>query len=150
MQLEQLERENNVRLEEPSHPGYAENRHWLASCRLSAVLDMDVQSQASGRSKACEQSDSSLDFSHGCREPDLGSAAHSRRTAQARLRSLGEEGRKRDPNLAETRRTAPSLRGSVDSRAIMLTTKLFLFYQSRGTAFVRSTFSGERLPPTPD
>jgi len=29
-------------------------------------------------------------------------------------------------------------------------TKLVLFYQSRGTAFVRSTFSGEQLAPTPD
>jgi putative transposase len=39
---------------------------------------------------------------------------------------------------------------SVDSRAILLTTKLFLFYQSRGTAFVRSKFSGFNticLPP---
>jgi hypothetical protein len=36
-------------LEEPSHLGYAKNRHWLASCRLSPVLEMALKSQISGR-----------------------------------------------------------------------------------------------------
>src|SRR5215471_2633395 len=43
------------------------------------------------RAEACQQRDSHLDLSDGCREPDLGSAAHSRRTSEVGFRGLGKE-----------------------------------------------------------
>src|ERR1017187_2986612 len=64
----------------------------LASCRLSAVLEMAFKSPVEGRAQACEQRNSSLDFSDGCRESNVGSATHSRRAAQAGLRSVGTNG----------------------------------------------------------
>ena len=45
------------------------------------------------------------DLSNGCRESDLGSAAHSRRTAQAGLRGLGKECLAMDPARSERSRT---------------------------------------------
>src|SRR5260370_10974092 len=42
-----------------------------------------------------------LDFPYGFRESDLGSAAHSRRTAQAGFRSLGKECLAMDPASSE-------------------------------------------------
>jgi hypothetical protein len=42
---------------------------------------MDLSIQTSRRAEACQQRGSRLDLSNGCRESDLGSAAHSRRTA---------------------------------------------------------------------
>jgi hypothetical protein len=55
------------------------------------VLDMDLQSQTSRRTEACQQRGSRLDPSYGYRESHLGSTAHSRRTAQAGFRSVGKE-----------------------------------------------------------
>ena len=79
-------------MEGTSHPGDTQNRCRLASCRLSAVLEMAFKSQVEGRSKAGEQTDSSLNFSNGCGKSNLGSAPHSWRVAQARLRSIGTNG----------------------------------------------------------
>src|ERR1017187_7130648 len=45
-----------------------------------------------GRSQAGEQTDSRLNFSNGCGKSNLGSAPHSWRVAQARLRSIGTNG----------------------------------------------------------
>src|SRR5450759_2243051 len=50
---------------------------------------MAFKSQVEGRSQAGEQTDSSLNFSNGCGKSNLGSAPHSWRVAQARLRSIG-------------------------------------------------------------
>src|SRR6516225_7672926 len=55
------------------------------------VLDMDLKIQTSRRAQGCCQRGSRPDLSNGCRESDLGSAAHSRRTAQAGFRGLGKE-----------------------------------------------------------
>src|ERR1039457_7265988 len=79
-------------MEGTSHPGDTQNRCRLASCRLSAVLEMAFKSQVEGRSQACEQTDSSLNFSNGCRKSNLGSTAYSWRVAQARFRSIGTNG----------------------------------------------------------
>src|ERR1039458_1817319 len=86
-------------MERTFHPGDTQNRCRLASCRLSAVLEMAFTSQVEGRSQAGEQTDSRLNFSNGCGKSNLGSAPHSWRVAQARLRSLsGSEGDSRpDP-----------------------------------------------------
>ena len=53
-------------MERTSHPGDTQNRCRLASCWLSAVLEMAFKSQVEGRSKAGEQRNSSLDLSNGC------------------------------------------------------------------------------------
>jgi len=79
-------------MEGTSHPGDTQNRCRLASCRFSAVLEMAFTSPVEGRSQAGEQTDSSLNFSNGCGKSNLGSAPHSWRVAQARLRSIGTNG----------------------------------------------------------
>src|ERR1022692_2148617 len=79
-------------MERTSHPGDTQNRCRLASCRLSAVLEMAFKSPVEGRSQAGEQRDSGLNFSNGCKKSNLGSAPHSWRVAQARLRSVGTNG----------------------------------------------------------
>jgi hypothetical protein len=61
-------------MEGTSHPGNTQNCCRLASCRLSAVLEMAFKSPVEGRSQAGEQTDSSLNFSNGCRKSNLGSA----------------------------------------------------------------------------
>src|ERR1039458_4104371 len=75
-----------------SHPGDTQNRCRLASCRFSAVLEMAFTSPVGGRSQAGEQTDSSPNFSNGCGKSNLGSAPHSWRVAQARLRFIGTNG----------------------------------------------------------
>jgi hypothetical protein len=42
------------------------------------VLVLDLQSQSSRRTQACQRRGSRLDPTSGCRESDLGGAAHSR------------------------------------------------------------------------
>src|ERR1022692_2185775 len=76
-------------MEGTSHPGDTQNRCRLASCRFSAVLEMAFKSQGEGRSKAGEQTDSSLNCSNGCRQSNLGSTTNSWRVTQARIRSIG-------------------------------------------------------------
>jgi thioredoxin reductase (NADPH) len=49
--------------------------------RYNTEVIMDLKIQTSRRAEACEQRGSRPDLSNGCRESDLGSAAHSRRTA---------------------------------------------------------------------
>src|ERR1019366_3009353 len=79
-------------MEGTSHPGDTQNRCRLASCRFSAVLEMAFKSPVEGRSQAGEQTDSSLNFSNGCGQSNLGSTTNSWRVAQARLRSIGTNG----------------------------------------------------------
>jgi hypothetical protein len=71
---------------------------------VSSVLVMDLKSQADRRAEACQQRVSRLDLSYGCRESDLGSAAHSRGNAQAGFRSIGKECLAMDPASAERSR----------------------------------------------
>src|ERR1035437_1051446 len=79
-------------MERTSHPGHTQNRRRLASCWIPAVLELAFKSPVEGRAQACEQRNSSLDFSNGCKESNVGSTAHSRRAAQTRLRSIGTDG----------------------------------------------------------
>src|SRR5674476_185061 len=79
-------------MEGTAHPGNTQNRCRLASCRFSAVLEMAFTSQVEGRTQDGEQRNSSLDFSNGCRQSNLGSTPNSWRVAQARLRSIGTNG----------------------------------------------------------
>src|SRR5664280_2344857 len=81
-----------ARWKEPLIQVDTQNRCRLASCRLSAVLEMAFKSQVEGRSQAGEQTDSSLNFSNGCGKSNLGSAPHSWRATQARLRSIRTNG----------------------------------------------------------
>src|SRR5712692_218617 len=58
---------------------------------VSFVLDLGLKSQTSRRTQVRQQRGSRPDLPYGGRESDLGSAAHSRRTAQAGFRSCGKE-----------------------------------------------------------
>ena len=80
-----------VWVEKAARLGYSSKCRELASSRVSFVLVMDLESQTIRRAEACQQRDSHLDLSYGCRESDLGSAAHSRRTSEAGLRGLSRE-----------------------------------------------------------
>src|ERR1039457_4694697 len=96
-------------LEGTSHPGDTQNRCRLASCRLSAVLEMAFKSPVEERSQAGEQTDSSLNFSNGCGKSTLGSAPHSWRATQARLRSIGTNGFAMGAASAKTSRSRQAL-----------------------------------------
>src|SRR6516225_5372880 len=86
-----------VWVEEASRPGYSPKRRELAWSRVSFVLDRDLKIQTSRRAEGCQQRGSRPDLSNGCRESDLGSTAHSWRTAQAGFRGLGKECLAMDP-----------------------------------------------------
>src|SRR5206468_12371794 len=60
-----------VPVDEASRIGHSENRRELASCGVSFVLDLDLESQTSRRTQACQQRGSRLDPPYGCRESDL-------------------------------------------------------------------------------
>src|SRR4029077_16809570 len=98
-----------VRVEEASHLGHPENRRELASRGVSSVSVMDLKSQTGRRAEACQQRDSHLDLSYGCRESDLGSAAHSRRTSEAGFRSRGKECLAMDPASSERSRSCETM-----------------------------------------
>src|SRR5215469_8028151 len=53
------------RMETTAHPGYTPDRRQLASCRVSAVLEVAFPSPIDGRAKADSSRGSSLDFSDG-------------------------------------------------------------------------------------
>ena len=68
------------------------------------LLALHAQQPHRRRTEACQQRGPRLDFPYGCRESDLGSTAHSRRTAQAGFRALGEECLAMDPASSERSR----------------------------------------------
>src|SRR6516164_11352879 len=98
-----------VWVEEASRLGYSPNRCELASSRVSFVLDMDRMIPTSRRAETCQQRNSRPDLSNGCRESDLGSAAHSRGTAQAGFRCLGKECLAMDPARFERPRSCKAM-----------------------------------------
>ena len=51
-------------MERTSHPGDAQNRCWLASRRIPAVLEMAFKSQSQGRSEAGEERNLVLLYQH--------------------------------------------------------------------------------------
>jgi hypothetical protein len=53
-------------MEGAAYLGDTTNGRQLASCQLSVVLEVDFTSQAEGRTEACKQGNSSLDFSNAC------------------------------------------------------------------------------------
>ena len=67
-----------VWMAEASSPGKATNGNRLASGRLPVVLEMALTKSANGWTPADQQGDSRTDLSHGSRESNLGSTAHSR------------------------------------------------------------------------
>jgi hypothetical protein len=72
-------------------------------------LDVGLQNQPGRRTEACQQRGSRLDLSYGCRESDLGSAAHSRRTSGAGFRGLGKECLAMDPASSERSRSCEAM-----------------------------------------
>ena len=75
-----------VRMEAAAHSGHPENGCGSGIGRLPAVLEMALTRQTNRRPKAGERRNSGPHLPHGGRESNLGSAAYSRRIAQARLR----------------------------------------------------------------
>src|ERR1039458_4539807 len=96
-------------MEGATHPSDTQNRYRLASCWIPAVLEVAFKSQVEGRTQAGEQRDPSLDFSNGCRKSNLGSAPHSWRVAQARLRSIGTNSFALGSESAEISRSGEAL-----------------------------------------
>ena len=84
-----------------AHSRSTQERRRLASCWVSAVLEMALPSPVDGRSKAGRPRDSGPDLSDGCRESDVGSTPHSRRVAYAGLRGIGGNGFRLDATSAE-------------------------------------------------
>ena len=64
------------------------NRHGLAPCWVSAVLEMALTGWTGWRSKTLKPRRARSDPTNGRRESDLGSTAYSWGTTQARLRSF--------------------------------------------------------------
>ena len=94
-----------VRVDQAPRLGHSWNRRVLASGGVSFVLDMGLQSQTGRRTEACQQRGARFDLPYGCRESDLGSTAHSRRTAEAWFRRLGKECLATDPAGPERTRS---------------------------------------------
>jgi hypothetical protein len=72
-------------MEGTAHPRDAPNCSRLASCWIPAVLEMAFKSPVEGRPQACEQRNSSLDFSNGCRESNVGSCPSSKCAVRSSL-----------------------------------------------------------------
>jgi hypothetical protein len=53
------------RMETAAHPGNNQDRGWLASCRVSSVLEMALPSRVDGRAKAGQPRDSGFNLSDG-------------------------------------------------------------------------------------
>ena len=96
-----------VGMEKASCSGHATNCGRVASCWFSAVLEMALPSPAVG--EAGEQGDSSADLSHGGREPDVGSAPHSWRAAEAGFSFIGANGLTLASTSVENSRSGPAL-----------------------------------------
>jgi len=97
------------RMENASCSGHATNCGGVASGWFSPVLEMALPSQASRRPKAGEQGNSGADFSHGCREPNVGSTPYSRRAAEAGLPSVRAAGITLPATSAASARSSPAL-----------------------------------------
>ena len=77
-------------MERASHRGCTQNGCWLASGRLSALLEMALQSSTDGWPKVREQRDPGSNLSHGGRKSNLRSPTHPRGAIKAGLQSIGE------------------------------------------------------------
>ena len=97
------------RMETATHSRHTTNGRRLASCRVSAVLEMTFPNPIYGRSKACQPRDSSLDLSDGGREPDVGSAVHSGELLMLAFKIIGGNGFTLDTTGASVSSTRPSL-----------------------------------------
>src|SRR6516162_10378301 len=97
------------RMETATHSRHTTNGRRLASCRVSAVLEVAFPSSIDGREKADPSRGSCLDFSDGGREPDMGSATHSWRVAHAALPPLGSHRFTMDAPSAQIAAPRPAL-----------------------------------------
>ena len=80
-----------VRLEEFSHHRHSRNCGALASCRISALLELDLEGEKTGRQKKTVEGNPESDLPDGGRKPNLGCSPHPRRTAHAGLRTYPSE-----------------------------------------------------------
>jgi hypothetical protein len=96
-----------VRLEEFSHHRHSRNCGALASCRISALLELDLEGEKTGRQKKTVEGNPESDLPDGGRKPNLGCSPHPRRTAHAGLRRIRakhfplDERAPSDPELAQ-------------------------------------------------
>jgi hypothetical protein len=77
-----------VRLEEFSHHRHSRNCGALAWCRISALLELDLEGEKTGRQKKTVEGNPESDLPDGGRKPNLGCSPHPRRTAHAGLRRI--------------------------------------------------------------
>ena len=80
-----------VRLEEFSPHRHSRNCGALASCRISALLELDLEGRKTGRPKKTVQGNPESDLPDGGRKPDLGGSPHPKRTAHVRLSTYPSE-----------------------------------------------------------
>src|SRR5215472_12419049 len=96
-------------MEEAARPGYTEDGCRLASGRLPPLLEMALPGQALGRQETYQHRDSRFGFPHGHGESYLGSATHSRRAVDARLRPFRNDGLALVTASPETSKSRPAL-----------------------------------------
>src|SRR6201987_2283237 len=77
-----------VRLEEFSQHPPPRNCGALASCRISALLELDLEGEKTGRQKKTVEGNPESDLPDGGRKPNLGCSPHPRLTAYAGLRRI--------------------------------------------------------------
>ena len=81
----------------------------MASRWLSAVLEVALEGTASRRPQACRKRDTRTDLSYGCRESDVGSTPHPRRTDEAWLQSLRADSLAMAPASSQKPRSVQAL-----------------------------------------
>src|SRR6201993_4493868 len=77
-----------VRLEEFSHHRHSRNCGALASCWISALRELDLEGEKTGRQKKTVEGNPESDLPDGGRKPNLGCSPHPRLTAYAGLRRI--------------------------------------------------------------
>src|SRR5437868_2951688 len=100
-----------VRLEESSHHRHSRNCGALASCRISALLELDLEGEKTGRQKKTVEGNPESDLPDGGRKPNLGCSPHPRRTAHTGLRRIRAKHFPLDEASTQRSRTCPALAG---------------------------------------
>jgi hypothetical protein len=99
------------RLEKVAPDRHSRNGGALASCRISALLELDLEGEKTGRQKKTGEGNPESDLPNGGRKPNLGCSPHPRRTAHAGLRRFRAKHFPVDEASAQRSRTCPALAG---------------------------------------
>ena len=99
------------RLEKVAPGRHSRNCGAPASCRISALLELDLEGEKTGRQKKTVEGNPESDLPDGGRKPNLGCSPHSRRTAHAGLRRIRAKHFPLDEASAQRPGTCPALAG---------------------------------------